>query len=78
MIKKNKFSKDLLQSINIFPLSLENKDVFIKRFCRAFDVRATFKTKLERIAAAEQVWNECKKESIVSVKTSHEEFLLFE
>jgi hypothetical protein len=72
-----KFSKEVLESINITPFDLEYKEVFINRFCKSFDARATFKNKLDRILVANEIWDAAKKKSLVSVSTSREEYLLF-
>jgi hypothetical protein len=72
-----KFSKELLTSINIKPFDLEYREIFIKRFTKSFDARATFKNKLDRILAADQIWENSKANSLVSISTSREEYLLF-
>jgi len=72
-----KFNKEVINSLNIFPFDLENKDDFMFRFCKSFDARAVFRNKLDRILIASQIWENCKKECLVSIHTSKEEYLLF-
>ena len=72
-----KFNKEVINSLNIFPFDLENRDVFIKRFAKSFDARAMFRNKLDRIVIANDIWENCKKNCLVSVKSSKEEYLLF-
>lgn len=72
-----KFDKEIIKSLNIYPYDLENKDIFIHRFVKSFDARGAFRNKLDRILVANQIWETCKKESLTSIKTSKEEYLLF-
>lgn len=73
---KNK-SKNYYKLFNIRPFNCELKEVFIARFCRNFDVRAFLKTNLEKLIAANKIWEEAKKESIVSIKITNEEYYIF-
>jgi hypothetical protein len=72
-----KFNKEIVESLNIYPFDLENRDIFIKRFCKSFDAKAVFRSKLDRILVANQIWEISKANSLCSIKTSKEEYLLF-
>ena len=72
-----KFNKEILESLNLLPFGLEYKEMFIRRFCKSFDARATFHNKLDRILAANQIWENSKKNSLVSITTDLEEYLIF-
>jgi alpha-N-acetylglucosamine transferase len=71
------FDKKIIKSLNIFPFDLENREIFINRFVKSFDARGAFRNKLDRILVANQIWENCKQESLISVTTSKEEYLLF-
>lgn len=72
-----KSRKEIIESMNIWPYNNEYRNVFVDRFCKSWDARATLPKKLERLIAANEIWNKAKKESIVSIYTSKEEYLLF-
>lgn len=72
-----KFNKEIIGSINIKPFNLEYKEIFIQRFCKSFDARATFRSKLDRILVANEIWNNSKVNSLVSISTHAEEYLIF-
>ena len=72
-----KFNKEIIDSINIKPFNLEYKEVFIQRFCKSFDARATFRNKLDRVLVANEIWKNSKANSLVSITTHAEEYLIF-
>lgn len=72
-----KYNKETIDLLNIKPENLEYKEVFIRRFCNSFDSRAFFRKKLDRILIANQIWDDAKKNSIVSINTSKEQYYLF-
>lgn len=72
-----KLTKTLLNSFNIRPYNLEHRNIFVERFCKNFDVKALIKSNLQKVIAANKIWEECKKECMVSISITNEEFLIF-
>ena len=59
------------------PYDCERQTDFYKRWTANQDVKHKFGTLVNRINAAEQEWKMAKSQSLVSVRTAEDEFLLF-
>lgn len=59
------------------PRDLEAKTDFVRRFVIDPYVIVTYPTKVKRLLSAERAWAKAKAESLVSVTTSLDQFLLF-
>lgn len=59
------------------PRDMEARSLFNSRFGAADVVRSKWPTPVKRMLAAERAWAAAKRESLVSISTSEDQFLLF-
>ena len=64
------------RSLTPTPFDLEWRSEFIARFLDSSDTKRVYPLLFKRHMAAEQAWLKAKAESLVSVTTEREEFLL--